>query len=71
MIKLDSPKMTIPQYLEEILKELKKLNENKTSKGPKKKVDPEIEAIIDEWEKNEKKIEKRKGKEKKSILDIF
>lgn len=69
MIKLETPKMTIPQYLEEILKELKKLNKNNETKDPKKTINPEIEAIIDNWEKDNKKIEKRKNK--KGLLDIF
>ena len=69
MIKLETPKMTIPQYLEEILKELKKLNKNNETKDPKKAINPEIEAIIDNWEKDNKKIEKRKNK--KGLLDIF
>lgn len=55
---MKSKQRYIPDILEDILKELKKINKgDKDTK--KKKIDPEIEAIIDEWEKDNKKIEKR------------
>lgn len=48
MIKREEPKMTIPQYLEAILTELKKMNKEKNPKDPKKKIETrEKKSILD------------------------